>query len=407
MKGRSIKNGILEVTIDKSMSGLKYKDVSNLALDKFPWIGNIQTDHIMFVLPDSVDFGGTGYIAWGQFKGTFTWFKSRVASFPMAQVHELSHNLGLHHSGHNGLVYGDATGTMGYEGNLSKDGSKMCFNGAKTWYNMWFFSQQTEVNPVQEEYDGSLVGIDDTVNNNIRSNQHVVVKINGDDSNGPTSYDLFIMYNRKKGINDGVPGFGDRVMITEQIGDSKQSWQRGALKSGSTYIKRNWHDGKSLIIKHCETKSGSLSDSARVLIYIEGLSDLKCPFEHIDEDILIRNQKSSQCIDLKKSSTENGNIIRLRSCQNLQRQKWKLGVDGYIRSALDENKCIVGEGGATKEKGTRMVIGECEPEISQFVVTPNGKIKSKQNKKLCIGRARNGVLRMLLCSNRFSDWFLT
>ena len=281
------------MTIGKSLSGLKYKDVSNMVLDTYPWIGKIETNHIMFVLPDSVDFGGAGYIAWGQFKGTYTWFKSRVASFSMVQVHELSHNLGLHHSGHNGIVYGDKTGMMGYEGNLSKAGSKMCFNAAKTWYNNWFISHQSEINPVREEFNGSLVGIDDTVNNKIRRKQNVVIKVNGDDSNGPTSNDLFIMYNRKKGINDGVPGFADMVMIIEQNGDSTQSWQRGALKSGGIYKKRNWHDGKSIIIKHCKTESGEISDSARVLIYIEGLSALKCPSEDIDEDIIIRKQEIS------------------------------------------------------------------------------------------------------------------
>ena len=80
--GPNVWNGVIEVTVDQNINGMNYKTVGNLASGS---IGNISRDHVMYILPNQVDFTGS-YIAWGVFDGYTTWFKSRVATFPFVQV---------------------------------------------------------------------------------------------------------------------------------------------------------------------------------------------------------------------------------------------------------------------------------------------------------------------------------
>jgi hypothetical protein len=86
------------------------------------------------------------------------------------------------------------------------------------------------------------------------------------------------MYNRKKGINSEVAGYGDTVTIVSQIGDNSQSWFEASLTE-STGVHRvsSWEDtGKALVIQVCERVNG-LIDYARVLVYLEdGVNDLSC-----------------------------------------------------------------------------------------------------------------------------------
>ena len=45
---------------------------------------NIDTEHIIFVMPDCLDWDGG--MAWGEMNGYSTWIPTRYASTPMAQV---------------------------------------------------------------------------------------------------------------------------------------------------------------------------------------------------------------------------------------------------------------------------------------------------------------------------------
>ena len=80
--GPNVSNGVVEVTLNENIRGMNYKTVGNRASES---IKNINRDHVMFILPNEVDFTGS-YIAWGVFDGYTTWFKSRVATFPFVQV---------------------------------------------------------------------------------------------------------------------------------------------------------------------------------------------------------------------------------------------------------------------------------------------------------------------------------
>ena len=71
------------MTLNSNIKGMSYLDVSNQAMNELQ-LESIVRDHIIFVMPDSVDFG-TG-AAYGETFGEISWFMSYVASYPLIQV---------------------------------------------------------------------------------------------------------------------------------------------------------------------------------------------------------------------------------------------------------------------------------------------------------------------------------
>ena len=68
-------------------------------------------DHIMYVMPESVQFNGAAAFAYiGWYRSVF-W--NIYASHLQVQVHEFGHNLRMLHSGEDTSTYGDGTGMMG------------------------------------------------------------------------------------------------------------------------------------------------------------------------------------------------------------------------------------------------------------------------------------------------------
>ena len=149
---------------------------------------------------------------------------------------------------------------MGAMGAWNEDGNKMCFNAAKTWYNGWFRDHHETVIPSTSRVELELVGVDDAVHSLISNNQKVVVKIKG---HGNSDH-LFIMFNRKKGINEGVAGYGDKLLITKQGRDGEVSRQQASLSPGQYYDVLNWKDGRDLVVQAHNTVNSINGDYMRV-----------------------------------------------------------------------------------------------------------------------------------------------
>ena len=419
--GKHIRDGIMTVTLNWNIKGMSYLDVSNKAMDQLQQ-EDIERDHTMFIMPDSVNFGDGA--AYGETFGQISWFMSFVASYPIIQVrqfsyvrsettlmkkemiltslfaflnlyskvHEMGHNLGHSHSGSVSNPYGDSACMMGLAGDISLD-SNRCFNPAKTWYNDWFREHHGIVSPLQQGYDGNLVGLDDTANNRISHNQHAVVKVDSTDANGQNSYDLFLMFNRKKGILKDVPSnIDERVIITEQASDGSESIQVASLASGESYVQRNWHKGKSLVVKNCALGQKGAALSSRVLIYYKGAGELYC------NDVQLRNRGlSNKCI------TEKNGSLKVSSCNNLFSQRWHIDNDGRIHNTAT-NRCIVGKNGATSA-GTKVVLGPCKDGKKYQFIMSSGKIKPKRNKKVCIGKSKqSNRLELMPCARLYTQW---
>ena len=181
-------------------------------------------------------------------------------------MHELGHNLGYRHSGSSESEYGDDTGFMGGKGVSWQEEVRMCFNAAKSFYSQWYYDRHLTVKPkvLGLAWNGHLVGIDDYVKDRITNDDdQVILRVAG---NGET--DLFMMFNRAKGINEDVVGFPNMVTIVSQADALSPSTLLAGLKSQNIFRKDNWAGtGFNLIIQDCGHKRDAV-DFAKVRIYL-------------------------------------------------------------------------------------------------------------------------------------------
>lgn len=159
-------------------------------------------DHVMYCVPE-----GTGsWFAYAYMNWFVSVYNGLACTYVSAQMHEIGHNIGLGHAGKLRDRYADTSGYMGY-GFLHHDWPAMCFNGAKSWRLGWYSDRHALVNPNNnEEWVGALVGVADYGNSNI--DHTVVARVTLNDG-----VNVFVSFNRKKGINDGTYTTGDKVNI--------------------------------------------------------------------------------------------------------------------------------------------------------------------------------------------------
>jgi len=207
--GTYIDNGVIDVTINTYVPGTSRYDVEDAierAADQL--VGRLQDqfDHVMLCLPPGSASGSNrNWIAYGYVNSWLTVFNDDFCESMTTQVHEIGHNLGLAHSGKDGISYGDKTGMMGYSYNRD-NGPLQCFNPAKTYQLGWLNDKAVEVDPNAGRWEGTVIGTADYSNPTVDPNANVIVKVE----------DLYIGYNRKKGMNAGVNAAGDAVIIVEQ-----------------------------------------------------------------------------------------------------------------------------------------------------------------------------------------------
>jgi len=186
----------------------------------------------------------------------------------------MGHNLGLAHSGKIGVGnYADRSGMMGFS-YFEDNGPLQCFNPAKSYKLGWYSDgpkQTIEWNPLSGgTWFGKLVGVEDYGK---FLNTNVVVKISRDGEN-----DLFIGYNRKKGMNSGVKAHGDQVVVIEEsAGYSVSNFlagldPKGSGNTGVVQIANFRGSGRNLVINFLGYGDSGM-DEAVVAIYFED-----CPF---------------------------------------------------------------------------------------------------------------------------------
>lgn len=114
-------------------------------------------------------------------------------------MHEFGHNIALHHSGYNGASYADHSCIMGNP-SYGDDGPQFCWNGAKSWETTWYQQDSMTVDPSAGAVNFTLIGVADWADNVYTSGDHKVV-LRIQDSTETQSF--YVMYNRRKGINNG------------------------------------------------------------------------------------------------------------------------------------------------------------------------------------------------------------
>ncbi|KAL9181023.1 hypothetical protein ACHAXT_009828 [Thalassiosira profunda] len=168
-----------------------------------------------------------------------------------------------HSGGLDGLTYTDHTGFMGNPYYTDDDGA-MCFNQAKNfqiarasggWFSNGYDVAVWNSDRDSNQWSRKLIGIADYENN--PDARPIVAKL---ESGGPK--DLFLGFNRARGINRQTDQARDRVTVVEQGGDGlgySQSFLKAILSPGDpTYTVPNWRgSGEDLKIEVKEINLGA------------------------------------------------------------------------------------------------------------------------------------------------------
>lgn len=300
-----VNKGIINIRLSGNIAGKNYMSVSDTVSSKLNEITGIDYTSKIMILPNEVDFRGGA--AWAALNGNTIWVHDQFAKFPMVQIHEYGHLLGMHHSGKGDKTYADNTGYMGNQLPWNEDGAITCFNPAKTWYLGWYSWRHITVNPTQSAFNDNLVSLDDVVNSNAGVVK-MIVRVIGDQN------EFFIMFNRAKGVNEGAVGYRDQVVITQQNSESSVSYVMAGLGDGQYWTYDNFGGtNKRLVIKNCYTSSES-RDTAKVLIYIQGQNDQSC---------------SEQVITTAESGwNEDNNVSESDNVDSCQSFDWWFDSDG-------------------------------------------------------------------------------
>jgi hypothetical protein len=164
----------------------------------------------MNVIPDAADWGGAA--AWAYLPGQTSAFRSSYSYRMGVQLHEVSHNIGLHHSGYGTESYADHSCLMGkidtsdqcihnlqslFEGktllsadlcflpsffyiagnpSYGDDGPKICWNGAKSWETRWYAADSVDVVPsFTAPFTADLIGAADWSEGTFTPGNHKIV----------------------------------------------------------------------------------------------------------------------------------------------------------------------------------------------------------------------------------------
>jgi hypothetical protein len=131
-----------------------------------------------------------------------------------------SHSV-LSHSNEKG-TYKDQTCLMGFSFNYT-GGPLMCFNAHKHWFLGWFSDRQIEIDPNQGPWQGRLLAFPDYP---LATEGDVVIIHFGD---------VYIQYNRAKGINAQVQEKPNQVVVVQMVKDASELISGMLAGSGLNY----------------------------------------------------------------------------------------------------------------------------------------------------------------------------
>jgi len=195
-------------------------------------------DHVMVCIPK----GTVGdWIAYALVDHWLSWFNNEWCTFASVQLHEMGHNLGLAHSGHGLVEYGDQSGMMGYSYS-GDDFPIQCFNGPKSYDLGWFSSYTVDFNSgTFNTWHGDIVGFVDRDNAGSRK---MIIRMIDD----VTQNSYYIHFNRQAGFNSGTQEGGDLVLVASKGPGYVPSYLEAELGGGEQYSISDF-GGHPLIIK--------------------------------------------------------------------------------------------------------------------------------------------------------------
>lgn len=178
-------------------------------------------------------------------------------------------------------------------------GTITCFNPPKMWYLGWFEWRHVTVKPKESPFNDRIISLDDVVNDNT-DGEKMIVKIEGDEN------EFFIMYNKAKGINSGAIGYRDKIVITQQNGESKISYAKAGLEDGQSWEYPNFGgSGKKLVVTNCRRETMQSKDTAKLIIYLQGQDVVSCfdKANHVSQPPTTSTNRSNNVKDTASDSS--------------------------------------------------------------------------------------------------------
>jgi hypothetical protein len=233
-------NGVVNINIDATVSQ-GYNQMENKAAEEAKsTFGNLNAfDLVMYCQPQS----GTNWIAYAYLNDKRSFYNNRWCMSVSVHMHEVGHNIGLHHSGVTGQSeYEDKTGVMGYS-YLQDDGPIMCFNAAKSYQLGWYPGATDDVDPRSlpgGSQDFKLNGVADY---DPDGDGLVSLRLLYTGENGGEDY--YVGYNRAVGMNILTQAERNKVHLyrKESGGQSTGlSWRMAALEENESHT---WNVGNT------------------------------------------------------------------------------------------------------------------------------------------------------------------
>ena len=184
-------------------------------------------------------------------------------------MHEIGHNLDLHHSGEAGFTgttgeYGDQTCIMGFGD--GQDDTAKCFNAAKMSELGWYTNRVVSINPTVDTFNGKVIGVADY---GISDTAHTLVV----EIVNPVAVEdnIYLTYNRAKGINAGTGEKKDMVTIVRGSvgGFSTLFGSLNAAAGTNSLTIEDFFNGRDLYIFVDNTGSDGDVDYATVRVELQ------------------------------------------------------------------------------------------------------------------------------------------
>jgi Gametolysin peptidase M11 len=274
--GNNVNGGVLQVQVNRRLDSTCDTSVGTCmteiraATDALLGRSYLDYQLIMWCLPPGVLSSGSPWGGFAFFGGKQSFYRSRVCKLMSIVAHELGHSLGKKRSrfivymivpytpvrvalilqlgfGHdNDIVQGpltDFSGIMGY-GVSVVGGPRTCLNGHKYAQSGWMSGTTTTVDLSVGAFLGRIVAfVDRGLMGANTSGDSTLLRI-------PlaTGADVYALYKRKKGFNDGTRQGGDLVTLTQtDVTDTSESNRLAMLDALQQYT----IPGTSIVVRVC------------------------------------------------------------------------------------------------------------------------------------------------------------
>ena len=221
--GVYIANGVYTITVSADQYNPSAVD-AEAKIKGSVALGDLQSqfDHVVLSVPDNNET----YAAYAAVNSWSSLFKDVYIDHVTIQMHELGHNLGLHHSSEGEEEYGDNSGVMGV---MWDDDRNICFNGPKIAQLGWFPDREVDVD-ISTGYTGNVYGIADyeTTGANDKMILQIVTVL---------GHDYYVTFNKATGINAETGEGANQVLVHSRPAGNgfTRSFLLAKLSAGETF----------------------------------------------------------------------------------------------------------------------------------------------------------------------------